>query len=405
MKKLSLVLTAMFASCFVFSQNVSILQQTGDENHATISQIGSNTSTVLQETLLNAKNNNATISQNGSGNTEYTKQHQQAGITAAQNAFVTQVGNNDAATQIQGISYTGYNNATINQAGNSDIANQFQDGYNMDAIITQGGGDGNNGSQVQKGSYEQATLNQNGWSNIASQSQNGLNNSATIAQTGNSNQAYQVQNGGDYYVPPRDGHTSSIIQLGNGNYASQDINGTDANQTALIQEGSGTVAVETVNGNYNVSNIYQTSGNVNMNQDGDHNVVKGLGADVWARFSGSNLLINQDGNTNLLEVLSTSPGASANIGQVGNNNTGPDVILLDIQMPEMNGFEVCTKLKQEKRMKEIPIILFTSYAMPGHKKKAIESGADGYIEKPVNPDVFVSQVESIIKSFKAGFRF
>jgi CheY-like chemotaxis protein len=87
------------------------------------------------------------------------------------------------------------------------------------------------------------------------------------------------------------------------------------------------------------------------------------------------------------------------------NELKPDVILLDIQMPEMNGFEVCTKLKQEKRMKEIPIILFTSYAMPGHKKKAIESGADGYIEKPVNPDVFVSQVESIIKSFKAGFRF
>jgi CheY-like chemotaxis protein len=83
----------------------------------------------------------------------------------------------------------------------------------------------------------------------------------------------------------------------------------------------------------------------------------------------------------------------------------PDVILLDIQMPEMNGFVVCQQLKQEEEMKEIPIILFTSYGMAGHKKKAIESGADGYIEKPVNPDVFISQVESIIKSFKAGFRF
>lgn len=83
----------------------------------------------------------------------------------------------------------------------------------------------------------------------------------------------------------------------------------------------------------------------------------------------------------------------------------PDAILLDIQMPEMNGFEVCTELKKEENMKDIPIILFTSYAMAGHKKKAIEAGADGYIEKPVNPDVFVSQVESIIKSFKAGFRF
>jgi len=83
----------------------------------------------------------------------------------------------------------------------------------------------------------------------------------------------------------------------------------------------------------------------------------------------------------------------------------PDVILLDIQMPDMNGFEVCTNLKQENEMKKIPVILFTSYSMPNHKKRAIEAGADGYIEKPVNPDVFVSQVESIIKSFKAGFRF
>lgn len=83
----------------------------------------------------------------------------------------------------------------------------------------------------------------------------------------------------------------------------------------------------------------------------------------------------------------------------------PDAILLDIQMPEMDGFEVCTRLKMEEKMKQIPIILFTSFSQAGHKKRAIEAGADGYIEKPVNPDVFVSQVESIIKSFKAGFRF
>ena len=41
----------------------------------------------------------------------------------------------------------------------------------------------------------------------------------------------------------------------------------------------------------------------------------------------------------------------------------PDVILLDIQMPDMNGFEVCTNLKQENEMKKIPVILFTSYSM------------------------------------------
>lgn len=102
------------------------------------------------------------------------------------------------------------------------------------------------------------------------------------------------------------------------------------------------------------------------------------------------------------EILEASNGLE---GLKKAHELNPDAILLDIQMPQMNGFEVCTLLKNEEKMKEIPIILFTSYAMVGHKKKAIEAGADGYIEKPVNPDVFVSQVESIIKSFKAGFRF
>lgn len=74
----------------------------------------------------------------------------------------------------------------------------------------------------------------------------------------------------------------------------------------------------------------------------------------------------------------------------------PDIVLLDIQLPEMDGYEVAEKLIQIEAMKETPIIAVTSYAMPGDKEKALESGATGYIEKPINPDTFISQMESFL---------
>jgi len=74
----------------------------------------------------------------------------------------------------------------------------------------------------------------------------------------------------------------------------------------------------------------------------------------------------------------------------------PDIVLLDIQLPEMDGYEVAEKLIQIEEMKDTPIIAVTSYAMPGDKEKALESGATGYIEKPINPDTFISQMESFL---------
>ncbi len=74
----------------------------------------------------------------------------------------------------------------------------------------------------------------------------------------------------------------------------------------------------------------------------------------------------------------------------------PDIILLDIQLPEMDGYAVAKKLRENQELKDIPIIAVTSYAMPGDKEKAIESGATGYIEKPINPDTFVSQMKSFL---------
>lgn len=71
----------------------------------------------------------------------------------------------------------------------------------------------------------------------------------------------------------------------------------------------------------------------------------------------------------------------------------PDLILLDIQLPEMDGYTVARNLRQDPALANTPIIAVTSYAMVGDREKVMEAGCDGYIEKPIDPDLFVSQIE------------
>lgn len=72
----------------------------------------------------------------------------------------------------------------------------------------------------------------------------------------------------------------------------------------------------------------------------------------------------------------------------------PDVILLDIQLPEMDGYHVAQELRKRNDLLHIPIVAVTSHAMVGDKEKALASGATGYIEKPIDPDTFIPRMES-----------
>lgn len=74
----------------------------------------------------------------------------------------------------------------------------------------------------------------------------------------------------------------------------------------------------------------------------------------------------------------------------------PDLILLDIQLPGMDGHAVARQLKSDPGLKKIPIIAVTSYAMVGDREKCLAAGAEGYIEKPINPDTFGREVERFI---------
>ncbi len=74
----------------------------------------------------------------------------------------------------------------------------------------------------------------------------------------------------------------------------------------------------------------------------------------------------------------------------------PDAILLDIQLPEMDGYAVAAELKKHHELDHVPIIAVTSYAMVGDREQILAAGANGYIEKPINPDTFVDEITQFL---------
>jgi len=79
-------------------------------------------------------------------------------------------------------------------------------------------------------------------------------------------------------------------------------------------------------------------------------------------------------------------------------STTPALVLLDIQLPVMDGYAVARALRQNEALRKTPIVAVTSYAMPGDREKALEAGCTGYIEKPINPDTFVAEVERALSA-------
>jgi CheY-like chemotaxis protein len=71
----------------------------------------------------------------------------------------------------------------------------------------------------------------------------------------------------------------------------------------------------------------------------------------------------------------------------------PDLILLDIQLPVMDGYAVARHLRANLALAAIPVVAVTSHAMVGDRDKAMAAGCNGYIEKPINPETFLSEVE------------
>lgn len=74
----------------------------------------------------------------------------------------------------------------------------------------------------------------------------------------------------------------------------------------------------------------------------------------------------------------------------------PDLILLDIQLPVMDGYAVAEELLNNPGLADVPIVAVTSYAMSGDRERVLAAGCTGYIEKPINPDTFMADVKKYL---------
>ncbi len=70
----------------------------------------------------------------------------------------------------------------------------------------------------------------------------------------------------------------------------------------------------------------------------------------------------------------------------------PDLVIMDLQLPDIDGLEATKRIRASEANSDIPIIALTSFAMAGDREKALAAGCTGYIEKPIDPDTFIAEI-------------
>jgi DNA-binding response OmpR family regulator len=78
-------------------------------------------------------------------------------------------------------------------------------------------------------------------------------------------------------------------------------------------------------------------------------------------------------------------------------NDRPDIIILDVMLPKLDGYKVCKMLKFDENYKDIPIIMFTALAQDEDLKMGYEIGADAYITKPFEAEVLIDKIQELLK--------
>ena len=121
-------------------------------------------------------------------------------------------------------------------------------------------------------------------------------------------------------------------------------------------------------------------------------------------------MVIEDNEQNLYLICFILEKAGYELFQALDGRTGierarkiePDLILLDIQLPEMDGYAVARGLRNNEVLAEVPIVAITSYAMVGDREAALAAGCNGYIEKPINPDTFAEEVTHYLVGAPSG---
>ena len=119
----------------------------------------------------------------------------------------------------------------------------------------------------------------------------------------------------------------------------------------------------------------------------------------------SKILIADDNHQNceLLEAFLAQEGYLIDMAFDGQqtvdhvHDSQPDLILLDIMMPKLSGYEVCVRLKSDRSTRDIPIIIVTALNELGDIEKAVDAGADDFLSKPVNKLELLTRVRSLLR--------
>jgi CheY-like chemotaxis protein len=97
------------------------------------------------------------------------------------------------------------------------------------------------------------------------------------------------------------------------------------------------------------------------------------------------------------KILTASDGIEAMTLIEDADQPTPDLILLDVMMPRMSGFEVCRKLKEDPATRAIPIMMVTALNELGDIERGVESGTDDFLSKPVNKLELITRVKSLLR--------
>lgn len=92
-------------------------------------------------------------------------------------------------------------------------------------------------------------------------------------------------------------------------------------------------------------------------------------------------------------VLSAATGAD---GIESAMRDQPDLILMDLQLPKMTGFEAAAQIRAANPLRRVPIIAVTAFAMVGDRERVLAEGFDGYLSKPITPETFVDEIEAFL---------
>ena len=122
----------------------------------------------------------------------------------------------------------------------------------------------------------------------------------------------------------------------------------------------------------------------------------------------ANILVVEDNmdNYELVRIMLEYGGYETSLAVNGRDGVDaarkrqPDLIVMDMMMPEMDGWHAAQKIKTDKTTKHIPVIALTVRTLPAERQRALEAGIDAYLTKPINMPLFMDTIETVLAKKK-----